>query len=184
MEGEPDVLDWELFMNNDYPRLKKATYRYLGKFSRRACLPPGFSPDDAIYEAVRRTMDSTRLWNKESCSQIQHLWGCITSIINAEIQKYRQNLQNNIDDGSVIIIERSTAEDKLINKMELQAIISFLTEEHADLVDLFLLMHFSDIIADIEIAKHFGQSLGHIRNSKKRLRRALIAYRARRIDIA
>jgi hypothetical protein len=185
MEADPDDMDWDLFRNDTYPRLKKATNDYFEYLlSRGTWMPAGFTPDDVIHEAVKRTLDRSRSWKREKCSQFQHLWGCITSIIHCEINKYYNQHSISIEDGSIVPIDKTSAEEKLIYRQQLFSVISYIETQEENIIKLFRLMHFSHIIADVELSERLALPINEVRNLKKRLRRALDLMRAEKIDIA
>ena len=176
MEGRshPDLAQ---FREDTYPRLKKATHAYFSLLQRkRTWMPPGLTPDDVIHEAVARTLDGKRIWDPQRCTQFQHFWGCVTSIVSCAINEYHNQHSVSIDAGAVVHIEKQTPEEDLIYRQELAEITAHLTSMDPLLLKLFKLIYFSRVVSDDEIAKCLKLGVSDVRNAKKKLKRALLSF--------
>ena len=130
-----DEQDWE-----EYYRIHKHLLAYAGLRIRAMTwmsypgeVPPKLmSPEDIVSEALTKTLDGDRFWNKDKIDLKKHLAGVISSIISHHATNSENTLTVRIVEINEVdrfVSSDKSPEEKLINKDILHGILSFFEEE-------------------------------------------------------
>jgi hypothetical protein len=179
---DPNEFDWnQVDWEGLYPRLvlyaagklRRLTWR--GK--RSGHIPEGRMAPDFAQEAILKTMDGTRKWNRGEDSLFDHLTGVISSLISHLVDS-KENQTTTSTDDTIVNIEDylPTPEMAVLRKIQEEHYLAYLEEKDPLLNKLARLILCESVRSTAEFSVRLDASIAKVESLKKCLYRTTRRY--------
>jgi hypothetical protein len=170
-------VDWEDLM----PRLLLLAASRLSRLrwrGTRAGAPSIADAEDFVSEAITKTMEEVRVWNRDTCSLFQHLRGVIVSDINhaAESWDNRRMCNHPEDDGMDRPDGVADPESVAAWRSDEAHLLGYLHEHDPEIGRMAELFLVHDLRETEELSRQLGVPLAAVQNRRRRMKRAVRRY--------
>lgn len=134
--------------------------------------------DDFVIEAITKTMQGVRVWNRPTCSLYDHLLGVIASDINHAAESWENRTMRNPGEHEPGELSDCAADPELVatlrfEQTRLLAHLGLLDPVMGKLAELILL---EDLNGTDELSQRLGIAPNQVKNLRKRMKRTVLAY--------
>jgi hypothetical protein len=177
----PSGIDWSRTdLGAIYPKLVLFAYGKLTKLSWRGAyyghVPGGMTAKDFVHQAIEKTEEGIRLWNRE-ISLYRHLCGIISSDINHLADSLENKLTEISDDNVVYLHDSSRSpEEEVVRRSQERHFLQYLSTIDSRLRRLAELIVYDGASRNADLSIEMNLTPQQIENLKRRLRLAIGGY--------
>jgi hypothetical protein len=181
--GRAMTVDWTQVEWNDLmPRLLLLAASRLSRLrwrGMRAGAPSIADAEDFVSEAITKTMEEVRVWNRETCSLFQHLRGVIVSDINHAAESWdNRRICNHPDDADGMDRPDGVADPETVAawRSDEAHLLAYLHEHDPEIGRMAELFLVHDLRGTEELSRQLGVPSAEVQNRRRRMKRAVRRY--------